>query len=66
MKATAEDFQAWRKAARSCSDETLAQLIKNCREVANEMHRKNDPVKAQFYEDQEWIFTDVYRERKRA
>lgn len=30
------------------------------------MHRKNDPVKAQFYEDQEWIFADVYRERKRA
>lgn len=64
--ATVEDYVAWRKAARSCSNETLAQLIKNCRQKANEMHRKNNPVKAEFYEDQEWIFTDVYRERKHA
>ena len=64
--ATVEDYKAWRKAARLCSNEKLVQLIKNCREAANEMHSKNNRVKAEFYEDQEWIFTDVYRERKRA
>ena len=58
--ATEEDFRAWRKAAWSYSDETLAQLFKKCREAANEMHRKSNPVKAQFYEDLEWMFTDIY------
>lgn len=64
--ATVEDFIAWRKAARLCNNETLVQLIKNCREAANEMHSKNNLVKAEFYEDQEWMFTYVYRERKRS
>ena len=60
QSATEEDFRAWRKAAHSYSDKTLAQLFKRCRETANEMHRKNNPVKAQFYEDLEWMFTDIY------
>ena len=64
--ATVEDYKAWRKAASSCSNEKLVQLIANCREAAYEMHSKGNHVKAEFYEDQEWIFTDVYRERKRA
>lgn len=64
--ATAKDFRSWRKAATSCSNEKLVQLIKNCREAADEMRRQSNPVKAEFYEDQEWIFTDVYLERKRA
>lgn len=64
--ATAEDFRAWGKAARLCSNETLVQLINNCREAANEMHRQNNLVKAEFYEDQEWMFTYVLRERKRV
>jgi len=54
----------WRKAAHLCSDEELAQLFKNCREAANEMHMKYNPVKARFYEDLEWIFTDEYLGRK--
>ena len=64
--ATAEDFRAWRKAAISCSNETLVQLIKNCRDAADEMNKQNKPVKAEFYEDQEWIFTYVLRQRKRV
>ena len=64
--ATAEDFRAWRKAAISCSNETLVQLIKNCREAADQMHRQSNLVKAEFYEDQEWMFTYVLRERKRV
>ena len=54
----------WRKAAHLCSDEELVQIYKNCLQAANEMHRKSNPVKAQFYEDLEWIFTDVYLGRK--
>jgi len=54
----------WRKAAHLCSSEELVRIFKNCREAANEMHMKYNPVKARFYEDLEWIFTDEYLGRK--
>lgn len=61
--ATVEDFRAWEKAAKSCSEEQLRHLIKQCREAAKAMKGWN-PVKEGFYEDQAWTFADELRRRR--
>lgn len=61
--ATVEDFRAWEKAAKSCSDEQLRHIIKQCRDAARAMRDWN-PVKEGFYEDQAWTYADELRSRK--
>lgn len=61
--ATPEDFARWRSHAETCDLRSLKFIIRDCREVAQNLRGFNS-VREGFYEDQAFTYADELARRR--
>ncbi len=62
--ATPEDFARWRSHAETCDLGSLRYIIRDCRQVAQNLRGFN-PVREGYYEDQAFTYADELSRRLR-
>lgn len=62
--ATPEDFARWRSHAETCDLGSLRYIIRDCRQVAENLRGFN-PIREGYYEDQAFTYADELSRRLR-